>query len=93
LPRKLPTKRHRPAPSGASSCETAAGNCGGFSLAKTKGIKLKMARSASAKHATKQSINKKAGTNRPFVIRPHISASTSVVKGKADTAARLIAKG
>jgi hypothetical protein len=36
--------------------------------------------------------NKKAGLNRPSVIRFLTSASTSVVKGKADIADRVEAK-
>ncbi|OEC94514.1 hypothetical protein A9Z06_33065 [Rhizobium sp. YK2] len=53
---------------------------------------MKMARSAFV-GSTPSPKTKKAGMIRPFAIRLRISASTSVVKDKGGTAARLIMKG
>ncbi|MBN8953830.1 MULTISPECIES: hypothetical protein [unclassified Rhizobium] len=71
--------------------ETAAAICGGLSfwcgIAENENGALRFRK----EHAIAK--NKKAGIIRPFAIRLRISASTSVVKGKGGTAARLIMKG
>jgi len=72
--------------------KTAAGDCGGFFVAAIRPWERKW-RAPLSHEARHRHKNKKAGMIRPFAIRHHISASTSVVKGKGGTAARLIMKG
>ncbi|WP_037155300.1 hypothetical protein [Rhizobium freirei] len=63
--------------------KTAAVICGGFSFA-GKSAEIENGAFPPSQETRHRHQNKKAGTIRPFVIRLRNSASTSVVKGKAE---------